>query len=468
MAKRLQLGSRQGFMLELYPSKQIDTSGLVWANGRLQIAELPVIAGQDHSPVDWTWVDLLEWLAKSWPYLLLEQSFPFQVPATEISTLLGDLEKRWENLSEERVEDEEQQAHRFLARHDLASAFKGIFFPATYLMRQGAAMEIASAEHGKTIRLPLQSVQKDLEQIGNHLAKLALAGGKGRGAEAVKHWRAREQQISEMALPLHTSLSAENLAQINPGNEPDYWEYSPGNPLEESELMAAARMTSGVLLAEQQAHILSLVRNLSKSATPTLDGLASDLMKDFREIGKPYDQGYWAADWLRRRLGYNASAAVHPAELLRNWGVQIQDFEMHGSRLDALACWGPRHGPAILVNKAPESVPAHIHGENTTFAHEICHLLLDREGALPMAEVLNGNTPERLEKRARAFAVEFLLPRRVAATKVRQAPSLEQAVNELSETYKVSAELVSWQVINSEVYTGMKETEKQWLESQKR
>lgn len=230
--------------------------------------------------------------------------------------------------------------------------------------------------------------------------------------------------------------------------------------------MATARMTKGVLLAEQQTQILEMIRSLPKSTTAELDALADAFAADFKEIGKPYDQGYWAAIWLRRKLGLQEVDNAQPETYLKNWGVQIQRFEMPASKLDALACWGKNHGPAILINKAQDTTPAHIHGENTTLAHEICHLLMDRSGVLPVAEVLNGNTPERLEKRARAFAAEFLLPRGCAVSVVKHADSVSTAVIELSNTYSVSHELVCWQIINSEIYPSLTEQEQRWLHSQ--
>ena len=67
-----------------------------------------------------------------------------------------------------------------------------------------------------------------------------------------------------------------------------------------------------------------------------------------------------------------------------------------------------------------------------------------------MAEVLNGATPERLEKRARAFAAELLLPRSIAAKNVREASDVQTAIEQLSKDYAVSRELVCWQIHNSE------------------
>jgi len=110
MVKQLHLGSRDGVILELQmDTKQTGDPGLIWGEGRLRVNGADLLVTGHGAAVRWTWVDLLEWLAKNWAYLLCEQSFPFQVAATGISTLMGDLEKRWENMAEERVEDEEEE-----------------------------------------------------------------------------------------------------------------------------------------------------------------------------------------------------------------------------------------------------------------------------------------------------------------------------------------------------------------------
>lgn len=198
MAEKLHIGSRSGFLLELQlDEKRADGPGLIWGEGALRVNGTSVLAGQQDGSVKWTWVDLLEWLAKNWPYLLCEQSFPFHAKASEISTLMRDLEKRWENMPEERVEDEdeEEEAFRFLNRHDLASAFKGLYFPAVFIIRQGELFEVSSTEQGETIRLPFEQAVADLEAIGNHLAKLASIADQGRGRLAARQWTAREHPI---------------------------------------------------------------------------------------------------------------------------------------------------------------------------------------------------------------------------------------------------------------------------------
>lgn len=128
MAKTIRLGRANIIELELTPiNKKGADASLLWAKGRLLIAGEPAIASEDGDVVEWTWLDVLEWVAKHWSALLLEQAYPFNVSTLGMGTLMRDLNRRWEDMPEDRVEDEEEQALQFLARHDLASAFKGIF-----------------------------------------------------------------------------------------------------------------------------------------------------------------------------------------------------------------------------------------------------------------------------------------------------------------------------------------------------
>ncbi len=127
----------------------------------------------------------------------------------------------------------------------------------------------------------------------------------------------------------------------------------------------------------------------------------------------------------------------------------IQKIEMANCPMEAVAAWGEMHGPAIILNTWTGSRAAHEHGRRATLAHEIAHLILDQDRALPAGEVLGGRTPEYLEKRARAFAAEFLLPRVAAEEALRNESSMEDAANYLKSFYKVSTELLAWQINNS-------------------
>ena len=78
--------------------------------------------------------------------------------------------------------------------------------------------------------------------------------------------------------------------------------------------------------------------------------------------------------------------------------------------------------------------------------------------------MLGGRTPEYLEKRARAFAAEFLLPREAVEETIRRSHSLDDAAHFLQKTYKVSTALLAWQINNSSARALLSQEEKTLLE----
>ena len=101
----------------------------------------------------WTWIDLLEGLAEHWPALLLEETYPIPVLPLYPGLLRREAERRWEDQPDEIIDAEDEAVYRFLFRHDLAMAFKGLFLPSLLLLRHGQhfAVSCAASDHRSTI-----------------------------------------------------------------------------------------------------------------------------------------------------------------------------------------------------------------------------------------------------------------------------------------------------------------------------
>lgn len=461
MDERIQrLGSENGVLFEVqFWSDKDHEAGLAWGDGRLLFEGEPIWDAEDGRPLRWTWVDLLEFLGRSWPWLILEQDYPLPVYPLEPGLFLREAERRWDDMSDDIVEHEEELAHRFIARHDLSTGLKGIFLPSFLLLRQGNSFQV-SVPSLKAIRVKsFNEIRSNLEAIGNAIANFASAQDHPRGARAVDFWKSRDARLESQAIELHSGLGPDTRKEIEDNTGRAFWEQDSNAPVLETELLAAARMSRGVITVKQQRLVLQLIKDAPPVATPTLDALTSELLSVFKDVGRPHNQGYWAANWLRRKLGISTNDRVCPSDILASWGVETGEFYIEGCPLDAIACWGERHGPTVFLNKQAGSA-AHEYGERSTLAHEICHLLLDRQAGLPVAEVLNGRTPEALEKRARAFAAELLLPREAAAHYVRMKSQIIEAVDSLNRDYGVSKELVCWQIQNSDAYSTLSQDEK--------
>lgn len=433
------IGSSRGLQFDLALDSP-DQEGLAWGQGMVLLEGEPVWFGEgrdgEEVPLYWTWVDLLAFLGRWWPWLLLEEDYPFPLQPLYPGFLLQEAELRWQELPEEQAEGEEEEVHRFIYRHDLAEAFKGIFLPSIMLVRQGKTCHISAATHRHLV-LPWGQVQNALEEVGDFLARAVSGSSNARAGYALDLWRQRENALAKHELDITTGLSQDDRNRFQDLD----WQ--------SEEIRVAARMSSKTVLFVDQQEFLKRIAGAPRRETPELDSLSSAIQAEFQEIGPPHEQGYWAAGRVHSALGLAVQDYAHPEKYLKQWGVLIQKTVRQGCPVEAVTAWGEKHGPVIIVNQGSGSRAGHEFGERATLAHEMAHLILDRDRALPAAEVLGGRTPEYPEKRARAFAAEFLLPRELAKNAVRRHASLEEAARYLQKTYLISTEMLAWQINNS-------------------
>lgn len=455
-------GINKGLQLELaLRSDDRNKSGLAWGEGRLLLQGETVWSQEDEQghelPLQWSWLDLLEFLGRSWPWLVMEESYPVPVNPLYPGFLRREAERLWEDLSEIEAEKEEETVYRFMCRHDLAMGLKGVFVPSVILLRQGKRCLISSPTTRQHLICPLDETLQALEQAAEYIAGFVERGRDPRAEPAVEQWRRRHETMGRIAPMLRSGLSEQELEEIQGAVPADqFWEIDLSAVGRDTELLAAARMSRGFVTADHRRTVLQRLRQTPRIDASTIENLAARLgQQEHLEDGKPHDQGYRAAEWLRSVLGLKSGDRVDPEDLLNSWGVVIETIELGHCPLDAVAAWGDAHGPVVLLNIAESSKASHEHGRRSSLAHEICHMLLDREGALPAGEVLGGNTPEYPEKRARAFAAEFLLPREMAADAVRQAADIDDAIEALHDRFQVSRELIGRQINNSGIWDSM-------------
>lgn len=451
------------FAFEPRPAADSKLAPLAWGGLRAWVGDTLIWSQQgsedeapDGQPVEWTWVELLGGLARIWPWLVLEEGYPLPVSPEHPGLLAQEAQKRWEDLAEGERDAEEEALFDFRHRHDLSLLLRGIFLPALWLVREGNECVIWSNVLPHPVRQPQAEVLACLTELADRLAA-SVDEGDARAEQALRRWQGREAVVEEHFFEVASGLSREELTALMDGHVADSAALAaffdvPVLPTSEpvyhdSEILAAARMTAGYLDITAQRCALEAIRQLPQLELPMLERL-SDNAPVPEPSQKGFEQGYQLAQWLRAELGLAADAVSDPEALLQQWGVTILETELDPS-LDALAAWGRRHGPGIVINSHPEAWTSSPNRRRTTMAHEICHLLVDRHRSLPVAEVLGGQAPRLAEQRANAFAAEFLLPRDTAARLCRNHTDILDAARALEARFQVSREVVRHQINNS-------------------
>lgn len=396
----------------------------------------------------WTWVELLEFLAQAWPYLIWEDGLPFGLRPAGPSAITAQAESRWDELSGEIRESEEEVFEAFEEVHDLARAVQGAIVPSIWIVREGEYCWLCS--DARSVRRPLDQVVSTLQGVGEEIAsRLRTTFRDERADLALRAWEKRTAIAPSEAILIATGLPDHVRAQIEKGRPPtDAWGLRE-DAFELNELLATARLAAG-LPASTVARLVEAVRSVPRISAPTLDTLAEGAMEVLAPVEQnpPFEQGHHVASWLRRELGIDSDQRADPEAILKDSGVEVELVRLEVPDVDAFACWGPSHGPVVFLNTTGRHNLS-TGGQRATFAHELAHLLVDRRGALPLAEVLGGRTSPMVEARARAFAAEFLLPADRAGAAMTSAVDPQRTLRVVQQRYGVSQEVVAWQARNS-------------------
>ncbi|MEO5333200.1 MAG: ImmA/IrrE family metallo-endopeptidase [Magnetococcus sp. YQC-5] len=357
--------------------------------------------------VEGFWDGLVDHLAKAWPFLQAEESYPLGhnplSPDQFLDAALREL--RWGEESESILIREEEEIIAFSDRHNLAAGLPDLFLSPIFLLREGNDMRIVADNHD--VRLPHKETMNRLEELGNAIAH-SIDPDSERGKRILDQWHHRGHSLpDEQILSITTGMSVERIKSIA-ANDDIF-----GSPSLEipSTIQIAARMTGALLFDEELQAILKSVANMKmwpvdRSLTQ-LQKLAEQYIIS-NTTQKMYKQGYLLARWLRTHLKMTEEQLVKPEKLLSDWNVAIVNTQVSRD-VDAIARWDDKRA-GILVNTQGLRA-TNPWGRRASLAHEIAHLLLDTRHALPSLEILGGRMPIYAEQRANAFAAELLLPR---------------------------------------------------------
>ena len=87
----------------------------------------------------------------------------------------------------------------------------------------------------------------------------------------------------------------------------------------------------------------------------------------------------------------------------------MEEIALNDVDIRAVAIAGSHHFPAALINIKHDTTRWKS-GRRFTLAHELCHILFDREDGTKLALASGPWAPRDLERRANAFAAMLLMP----------------------------------------------------------
>lgn len=406
-----------------------------------------------HEDGEWPWIELLEWLTRSWPWLRADDGapYPWFADLPSLSALEPVMAYAMRDEAAATYERAEQELWDFRQTHDLAKALVGGWSPPIVVWREGLlGHALTDSSH---VTGSWQALLTSLTLLGDRIAERlgTLRAPDERSQAVLEAWQRREEAPAFHWRPvLWGETKQSSVIEFVEG----HWDEVLTDGLEFSPILAAARMSYS-LGDDVARHILDMVRAVEAYSTDVSD-VARILAEsvDIEPSARPYEQAYAYANAFRDFAGVVPSDPFDPEKWLRDHGVHVEEIFLGSAAIDAVAAWGPRNGPAVLVNRDGQHAKSQV-GRNVSLAHEIGHLLMDRDSALPAAEVLGGRVSPKVEQRARAFAAELLLPQQIARERFSGLTTQADArstVKSLTGRYGVSQEVIAWQARNSGVW----------------
>lgn len=385
---------------------------------------------------------LIRGLAGAWEALSVEETYPHSVTLDHPSQLGPQLDSLIKD-----VDEVDLLLDEYRLSHDLAAWIDNPDAASLWFMREGLFMIV---ESGATVRrLPGGEVLRLLEQLGDTIGELI------RGVEptVIMAWQDRNDTSPEALgrlLRLSIGRSSENVQQLLDSKIIPFPARRSDVMLGLDEVLVAARMWPATAFSVTELQrVATEIRAIPHRETLELDRLAEEarLTLERHSDRPPRVDGIAIAEWLRKRLGMKSSTRAEPEHLLQQWRVFIRRVPILRD-IEAVSFWGGQHGPGILLNPtARKAAMSERDGAiRFTLAHEICHLLLDRKGSLPVAEVLGGTPPNRPEKRANVFAAHFLLPLEEVQQVFSRSTGINECLESLMEDFGVSRTLAAAQI----------------------
>jgi hypothetical protein len=447
---------RLRFELSPIPERLTTCNFMIWVD---DFVIWPVL-GDESAPLEIQIDDLLAFLTDFWKPLMLRQVYPIDVDIPRPSILRVAAERRWEDMQPAAIKAESRAVANFERAHDLSLAFGGIYaLPNLWLMRAQDAYLIEA--HRRHWHVPFDDARDALTEAGDWICQRLENADPERWDLALDAWRTRGDGNGIALLAWSAGLSqtvAQELVQAGALQIPQNFNDAAND---NDELRLAARM-AGALPEGQIRKIIELARKFDHHDAPTLAAYAKECREQIAlQLGNaaPSLQGEFAARFLREKMNISASIAVEVFDIARQLGVEIRHERTEPPSLVGLAIWGPKFGPGVFLNEMSTRILRQekmevnrSYGARVTMAHEICHLLLDGDHALSAVEILKARMPAGVERRAKSFAGEFLLPTTAAAEhwhnagRPRNRHDLDGLVSTLSEKYRVTRSVAAWKI----------------------
>jgi Zn-dependent peptidase ImmA (M78 family) len=417
----------------------------LWVGGR-NVSEHRAV-GERHPAVRWYLLEILEWLAENWDAILHEERLPSNESGIVAAQTMGMIAKRID------FEDGDAFARwqAWWQRHNIKAGETGGIFPNVFIRRRRGEIEVSwdsreveYAVEGFEFSDPVGHAvvtPREAEEVlwtvlsGTVEALVDRVIGSTRLATLKSRVDAlRDEQRTNDRLALMAGLGR------TPGEMINRWHRAVSNTAnaesrssafcsQHDDLVVFGSAVAAVMFGSTAPNVsdedVQLLTSLMVSAESS-QGETWEL-KDLTVrqpladgIEEAWSQGYDLAEGVHRALLIDTGKKVDVEDIVRRLGINKVPVKLLDVSIRGASLCSPDHTPTIVINRE------FMHGDTAgirrfTVAHELCHLLFDRDHAAEVAVASGPWAPRDIERRANAFAAMFLMPRELVQKAVSAA-----------------------------------------------
>ena len=432
----------------------------IWVRGQNLCAHTE--EGETVTSVHWYLLPMLEWIAENWQPLLHEEKLPVRNAADDASEALYCTALPPVSMAEDAACSWETNWYAWRSRHALEACREGGLFPDVVFRRFRDRVEVSWGE------AQLAGAPQDFKFLSSRgvdrLAPNDVAVPLFGVLRAAVQFLADELPASVQLKTLIRRVETIRLASTESTDERLAWMVGLGQTWSEmqkdwkllkrnlSKIPNAANALWGDLRGDLVAEGSCQIALMFGSSAPTLEmadvlklaqkGIAQyvpsgnaeprSLTKLVRKQSAPLDRrvafedGYRLAEEFLElfKIDLEKSEQVNVEVVLQRLKVDVGNLTLRDWRIRAIAMAGPHHRPAIMVNTS-NAFNGGSAGRRFTLAHELCHILHDRDVGRELSLISGPWAPLAIERRANAFAAMLLMPVQLVKRAIAELPVRE-------------------------------------------
>lgn len=417
----------------------------LWVKGRNLCAHEE--QGERVESANWYLLPLLEWFVHNWEPLLHEERLPCK---NVEESGWASLQKTW--LPPRSVEGDqeaiwEKEWQDWWMRHAIHAASEGGIFPDIVIRRFRDTVELSWGPVGgvgiphhvkfdvtqpnfarfapRDVAEPLYEVLLDSAQYLGSMAPSSIRIKKL--IDAIGELRSLHRQDSMMwlaGLGTNEKIIRQHWQELQRQIQVDFSQEQQERLLEttgNSQLVIegschAALMYGSVSPDINEQDVLKLAQtilqlDIQKDETGLLTSMCRTEPIDDSDA-LPGVQGYELAEEIFENHiqdDFSSMDYVNIEQMLTEWNVEVIEISLSDESIRGVSIAGPQHRPGVAWN-VKNPMNASLQGHRFTLAHELCHLLFDRDVGQRLAVASGPWAPRDIEKRANAFAAMLLMP----------------------------------------------------------